>query len=214
MMIFRANAIRSGLNVLLVAAAVLSHGDRLLAQAPLVADAAKEEAQSQALQVHVEFLQKDLASLRAQLAEAQKAEQQDETLKKQVELLQKQIEAQQKMTELLLEHVRKQPIAGSPVEKLQTQVATLEARSLQAAQRNLDLAQSVDNLSEHLDAVERNGPLLPATLKELFFPSQTNESPISIYTNLTGRLESSLPAWLGSMLPCGHEHHRTEALPE
>jgi hypothetical protein len=39
----------------------------------------------------------------------------------------------------------------------------------------------VDGLREHLDADERSGPLLPSTLKELFLPSQTNESPLSVY---------------------------------
>jgi hypothetical protein len=130
------------------------------------------------------LLQKDVEDLRGQLAAAQKADQQDEKQKKQIELLQKQIEAQQKMIELLMEHVKKQPLVGMPVEKLQTQVATLEGRSRQAAQRDHELAQAIDNLSEHLDAEERNGPRLPATLKELFLPSQTNETPLSIYGSL------------------------------
>jgi len=127
----------------------------------------------------IAVLQNDLAALRAELVVAQGKEQQDDKLRKQVELLQKQIETQQKMIELLLEYVKKQPLSN--VEKLQTQAATLEARSKQAAQRDQELAQAVDNISEHLDADERNGPRLPETLKELFLPSQTNESPLSIY---------------------------------
>jgi hypothetical protein len=115
---------------------------------------------------------------------AQATTPQDDKQKRQLELLQKQIEDQQKMIELLLEQVKKQPLAGPAVEKLQTNVATLEGRSRQAAQRDQELAQAVDNLSEHVDALERNGPRLAATLKELFFPSQTNETPLSIYTNL------------------------------
>lgn len=130
------------------------------------------------------LLQREVQELRIRLTAAQKEDQQDEKQKKQIELLQKQIEAQQKMIEMLLDHVKKQPLAGTPVEKLQTQVATLEARSRQAAQRDQDLAQSIDNLSEHLDAVERNGPRLPETLKELFLPSRTNETPFSIYGTL------------------------------
>jgi hypothetical protein len=199
---------RSGLNGLLIATAVLLHASGLVAQ-PLVtlptgvqeAPAqtlesnpslyartlgllSAQEAPSQTLETNLAYLQKDVTELRAQLAVAQGVTPQDDKQKKQIELLQKQIEDQQKMIELLLEHVKKQPLAGTPVEKLQTQVATLEARSRQAAQRDQDLAQSVDNLSEHLDALERNGPRLPASLKELFFPSQTNETPVSIYTNL------------------------------
>ena len=122
-----------------------------------------------------------MAALRARLSVAQAAAQQDQKLKKQVELLQKQIETQQKMIQLLMEHMRKQPLAGTPVAKLQTQVATLENRSQQAARRDQQLAQGLDSVGEHLDALERNGPRLPAPLKELFLPSRTNESPLSIY---------------------------------
>ena len=38
--------------------------------------------------------------------------------------------------------------------------------------------------SEQADARERYGPQLPATLKELFLPTQTNETPLSIYGSL------------------------------
>jgi hypothetical protein len=134
---------------------------------------------------NLDALQKELATLKNQAATAQ----QDDPLKKKVELLQKQIETQQRMIELLVDHVKKQPIAGSPTEKLQTQVAGLEARSQQAARRDQELAQGIDNLAEHLDADERNGPRLPATLKELFLPSRTNESPLSIYGTLIGGYE-------------------------
>src|SRR5262249_49280173 len=72
--------------------------------------------------------------------------QKDEKLQKQVDLLQKQLEVQQKMIQLLLDLVQKQPSPGSPVDKLQTQVAVLEARSKQAAQRDVQLAQAVDSL--------------------------------------------------------------------
>lgn len=132
-----------------------------------------------ASQEDIAVLQNNLTALRAELLVAQGKEQPDDKLRKQVELLQKQIETQQKMIELLLDYVKKQPLAS--VDKLQIQAATLEARSRQAAQRDQELAQAVDNLTEHLDADERNGPRLPATLKELFLPSQTNETPLSIY---------------------------------
>src|SRR5262249_353981 len=102
---------------------------------------------------------------------------------------QKQIETQQKIIQLLADHVRKQPIPGSPVGKLQLQAAALEARSQQAARRDQELAQGIDNLTEHLDAVERNGPRLPAPFKELFLPSRTNETQLSIYGTLVGGYE-------------------------
>lgn len=114
---------------------------------------------------------------------------QDDKLKKQVDLLQKQIETQQKMIDLLADHIKKQPILGSPVEKLQQQVTTLDARSKQAAQRDQDLSQAIDNLTEHVDAEGRNGPRLPSTLKELFLPSRTNETPLSIYGTLVAGYE-------------------------
>jgi hypothetical protein len=104
-----------------------------------------------------------------------------ERLKKQVDLLQKQIEVLQKLVDLLVDQLKKQPPAGPAFAKLQTQTATLEARSQQAAQRDQDLAHAVDDLHERADAEQRAGPRLPATLKELFLPTQTNESPLSIY---------------------------------
>jgi hypothetical protein len=124
-----------------------------------------------------------LAALQKEQAAAQGAAQQGD--KKRLELFQKQLEIQQKEIELLKEQVRQRPLAGPPVEKLQTQVATLEARATQAARRDQELAQGIDNLTEHVDAEERNGPRLPATLKERFLPSQTNETPRSIYGQIS-----------------------------
>jgi len=98
--------------------------------------------------------------------------------------LQKQIETQQKMIQLLMEQVKKQPSPGGADQMTQTQVARLQSRPQQSAQRDVELSQAVDNINEHMDAVERNGPRLPSPLKELFFPSGTNQTPLSIYTNL------------------------------
>jgi hypothetical protein len=104
-----------------------------------------------------------------------------EKLQKQVELLQKQIEVLQKLVDLLADQLKKQPPLGT----LQAQTAALEARSQKAAQRDVELAAAVDDLREHVDATERAGPSLPATLKELFLPTQPNESPLSIYGVMT-----------------------------
>jgi hypothetical protein len=103
--------------------------------------------------------------------------------KKQLDLLQRQIETQQKMIELLVEQMKKQ--AAAPPEKLQSVTTALEARSLRAAQRDQELASAVDDLREHADAQQRYGPWLPAPLKELFLPSGTNETPLSIYGALS-----------------------------
>jgi hypothetical protein len=101
--------------------------------------------------------------------------------KKQLELQQKQIETLEKMVRLLADQARKQPAGTAAVEELQSQVATMEARSKQAAQRDVDLAHAVDNVTEQLDVEKRYGPQLPSTLKELFLPMRTNETPLSIY---------------------------------
>jgi hypothetical protein len=96
---------------------------------------------------------------------------QDDDQKKKMELLQKQIDTLEKMVKLL-------------ADQLKERTATLEARSVQAARRDSELANAFDDLREHSDAQERNGPSLPANLKELFLPSETNETPLSIYGTL------------------------------
>ncbi len=109
---------------------------------------------------------------------------QDDEQKKKIELLQKQVETLEKMTKLLADQLKKQPPAGATAEKLEAQAATLEARGVQAAHRDVELANAIDDLREHQDAQERYGPQLPAALKELFLPSGTNETPLSIYGTL------------------------------
>jgi hypothetical protein len=104
-----------------------------------------------------------------------------DTLETKVALLQKQIALQQKMIQLLLDQMKKAPAGGPAIDDLQGKVATLESRTKQGAQRDQDLAQAVDNLTEHADAEARNGPRLPAALKELFLGSRNNETPLSIY---------------------------------
>ncbi len=94
---------------------------------------------SEDAQAELKRLQETADRLRKQQAIAQAAAQKDEKLKQQVELLQKQIEVQQKMITLLMEHMKKQAAAAPTVDKLETKVITLEARSKQAAQRDLEL---------------------------------------------------------------------------
>ncbi|HEV2948492.1 MAG TPA: hypothetical protein VGX70_14045 [Gemmataceae bacterium] len=156
---------------------MISRGSQ--AQGPAIAPAS-ESAHSPA-EEQMDLLQKNVETLQAQLSANQAANPQDEKLKQQVEILQKQIETQQKMIQLLMDQMKKQPAAGPPGPNLQTQVTTLQSRSVQAANRDQELSQAIDNLNEHNDAVERNGPRLPAQLKELFLASGTNETPLSIY---------------------------------
>src|SRR6266851_2096666 len=77
---------------------------------------------------------------------ALEAKPQDDEQKKKIELLQKEVETLEKMVRLL-------------ADQLQKQTATLEARSLQAARRDQELAAAVDDLREQSDARERNGPV-------------------------------------------------------
>jgi hypothetical protein len=131
------------------------------------------------IDVQLAALVQDAANLQQQQAAAQGSNLQD--LQKQIEILQKQIGTQQKMIQLLSEQLKKQPAGGAAVEKLEVQTATLESRARQAAQRDQELAMSIDNIVEHQDAAERYGPPLPDKLKQLFLPSGNNETPLSIY---------------------------------
>lgn len=104
-----------------------------------------------------------------------------EGLQKQLDVQQKQIEVLQKMIQLLAGEVEK---GGPALTTLQTQVATLEARAKQAAERDQQLASGLDNLNDHLDAAWRYGPQLPSQLREWFLPGGTNESPLAIYGSI------------------------------
>jgi hypothetical protein len=106
-------------------------------------------------------------------------------LQRQVDLLQRQVQVLENMVKLLADQLKKQPAPGAPAEAMQTQVATLESRSQQAARRDDEIAHAIDDINEHLDFLERYGPALPAPLKELFLPSGTNETPLSIYGALS-----------------------------
>jgi hypothetical protein len=105
----------------------------------------------------------------------------DEKQKKQLEIQRKQIDLLNKMVKLLVSELEKQ---GPAVSRMQTQVATLQARSRQAAQRDQELANGLDNLVESVDAAQRKGPQFPANLAQWFLPSGTNETPFSIYNDL------------------------------
>jgi hypothetical protein len=133
------------------------------------------------MQKKLQMLEERLNSLTQQQAIRPVAAVDEDKVQKQLELQRKQIEVLEKMVRLLADQLKKQPPTPVVVEKLETQVATLEARAVQAARRDQELAQQADQTSEHIDAEERYGPRLPATLKELFLPTQTNETPLSIY---------------------------------
>jgi hypothetical protein len=121
--------------------------------------------------------EQDLAALRAEAGAQQAGAQLDEQTKKRLEILEKQIETLEKLVKLLGEQVKK----GPATDKLETQVATLESRTVQAARRDRELANGLDTLNESVDASDRYGPPLPWTLKQLFDPFDNNETPLSIY---------------------------------
>ena len=116
---------------------------------------------------------------------AAKGKEEDEKLRKLLDIQQKQIQTLEKMVKLLAEEVKKPPPVGPAVEKLQTQAAILEARQQQAAQRDQDVANAIDDLRETADAGRRQWPDLSSTLLELFNPSRTNESPFGIWGTFT-----------------------------
>jgi len=122
---------------------------------------------------------RDMAALRAQETALQDKPADDDQ-KKKIELLQKQVETLEKQLKLVAEQLKKMQAPGPAVEKLESQAATLEARGVQAANRDVELAEAVGDLREHIDAQERY-PQLPAPLKELFLPSGTSETPLTIY---------------------------------
>jgi hypothetical protein len=101
-------------------------------------------------------------------------------MQRQVDLQQKQIEVLQKMMGVVEQQVKRlPPVTGT--EAMQAQIDTLQSRGQQAARRDQEIAAAVDDLREQADAERRYGPRLPAPLKELFLPTQTNETPLSIY---------------------------------
>jgi hypothetical protein len=121
----------------------------------------------------------EIKDLKARYAEEQ------ERLKKQAELQQKQIEVLERTARLLADQLKKQGTSSEAVEGLKTQTATLEARSEQAAKRDVELAERTDMLTEQLDIQKRYGPDLPSPLKQYFLPTWTNTTPLSIWNNFT-----------------------------
>ena len=110
-----------------------------------------------------------------------------ERQRKLAELQQQQIAVLERTTRLLAEQLKKQGTATAKVEDVQTKTEALDARSKQAARRDVDLAGATDDLREGLDSIRRGGSrLLPYTARELFLPTQTNETPLAFYGTLLG----------------------------
>jgi hypothetical protein len=105
----------------------------------------------------------------------------NDQLQKQIELQQKQIDTLLRMTQLLADQVKKQKTAAEAVDDLEERIAAQEASTNLAARRDQKLAHAYDDLVEKFDTQTRLGPSLPATLREKFLPTRTNESPLAIY---------------------------------
>jgi hypothetical protein len=146
------------------------------AQAP--ANPAQTPKPAESLQESLQRYAREIQALRDQYS--REMDQQ----KKRAELQQKQIEILQQTAQLLAEQLKKQaaaPASGQAIDKLQAKTELLESRASQAARRDQELAKATDNLRESIDSEIRNGPRLPAALKELFLSSYTNETPVSIF---------------------------------
>jgi hypothetical protein len=133
------------------------------------------------LQEKIAQLERQISELRAGQAIQPVAAQEGGNVEQRLELQRKQIQTLEKIVRVMAEQLKQAPAGGAAVEKLQTQTATLEARSKQAALRDQETATAVDKIVEHQDAEERYGPALPWPLKELFLPSGNSETVLSIY---------------------------------
>jgi hypothetical protein len=109
-----------------------------------------------------------------------------EKQRKLAEIQQKKISVLEEQLGLVADEVEKN---GPAIEKLQSQGATLESRSKQAAERDQQSADALGLERDGLDNVQRNPPWLPSSLKELFLPSGTNVSPLSIWNTVSTRYD-------------------------
>jgi len=151
-------------------------------------DMAEQKKKVEAQQKQIESLERSAQVLQDRLktqgaapnaAEAQNAQGQDRQ-KQLTDLQQKEIGLLEEESKLLAEQLEQQAPA---IEKLQGQTATLESREKQSAQRDLELDNAYNSLTDLVDAQQRNPPWFPAPLKELFTPSGNNATPLSIYND-------------------------------
>jgi hypothetical protein len=146
-------------------------------------DAIEPAEQGQSPKDLQEALERNAQAIRALREErAREMERQN----KLAELQQRQIEVLEQTTRLMAEQLKRQAPASGAVEELNSKTAVLDARSKQADQRDVELAGAADQLREQVDAIQRNGTKLPYTARELFLPTQTNETPLSLYGYIVG----------------------------
>lgn len=132
----------------------------------------------EAQQKQISTLEQSAKALQDQLRNAPAVDR----LQKLTDIQQKQMGVIEEQSKLTADQVEQQ---GPAVEKLQTQTATLESRSKQAAIRDRQLAEVTDVLGDSVDNLQRNYPRLPSPLKEYFLPSGTNVTPVSMWSTLS-----------------------------
>jgi hypothetical protein len=156
------------------------------AATPTPATGAQDKQTTDAIKALQDQLTRNAAEIKA-LKEQNQRELEEQ--RRRAELQEKQIQILEQTAKLLADQLMKQaqaPSGTEDVENLQAKTAVLESRAKQAAQRDVELARKTDELTEKLDSEQRYGPRLPAQLKELFLPSYTNETPLSIYGQFLG----------------------------
>jgi hypothetical protein len=158
--------------------------------APKDAAAKQEKSQSaRTIEQLQEVLERNAREFKALRDEYTKEMEQQ---RKRAQLQQRQIEILQQTADVLSEQLKKQGAAapsGEAIEKLQTKTDELESRALQAALRDVELANKTDDLTEQFDAQSRYEPKLPAFLKGMFLPSGTAVSPLTIVSTLAARYD-------------------------
>ena len=147
-----------------------------------VKDMTEQRQKVEAQQQQIQSLEQSARMLQDQL----RAGQGGDRPRKLSDIQQKQLGVLEEQSQLVADQVEKQ---APVVEKLQTQAATLESRSKQSALRDRELADSHDALLDAVAGQGRNPPRLPAPLKELFLPSGTNVTPITIYNTISTRYD-------------------------
>jgi hypothetical protein len=148
-----------------------------------VTPAQEKPPDAQTLSALQEALERNAREIR-ELREEQARER--ERQRKQAELQQRQIEVLEQTARLLAEELKKKNAEATATGNLEAKTAVLDARSQKAAQRDQELANATDELRERVDNIQRNGAPIPYTARELFLPTQTNETPFSIYGQLLG----------------------------
>ena len=157
-------------------------------------DMAEQKKKVEAQQQQIATLQQSAQALQDQLKAqtpvpnapgGQNAQGQDRQ-KQLTDLQQKEIGLLEQQSKLIAEELDQQAPA---IEKLQGQTATLGSRAQQAARRDMELANQDDALIDLLDSEIRNGPQLPAMLKGMFAPVQTNASPLTIINTFAVRYD-------------------------